>query len=113
VSLSTQINLSDFFRNDGSERRRVKALESRSQWLEVALASQEEANRRWEECRTLIEQARVEIDALRVALAQAQSLAGTQTNNNVRGDDKDLYMYSHRSMRNMYCEICFLFFHDW
>ena len=86
MSLSIQINLSDFFRNDGSQHRRVKALESRSQWLEVALASQEEANRRWEECRTLIEQARVEIDALRAALAQAQSLGSgaPQTNNDVR-----------------------------
>jgi exonuclease VII small subunit len=65
--------------------RHVKTLESKSQLLDTALASEEEANRRWEECRALIEQARVEIDALRVALAQAQSLGSgaPQTNNNV------------------------------
>jgi exonuclease VII small subunit len=84
VSVSTQINLS-FFCTHGSQQRHVKALESKSQLLDIALASEEEANRRWEECRTLIELARVEIDALRAALAQAQSLGSgaPQTNNNV------------------------------
>ncbi|KAL1744668.1 hypothetical protein HDZ31DRAFT_38078 [Schizophyllum fasciatum] len=56
------------------ERRdqHVKALESRSQLLDAALASADEANRRWEECRTLVDQLRVENAALRAALSQAQ-----------------------------------------
>ncbi|KAL1707443.1 hypothetical protein EV121DRAFT_255817 [Schizophyllum commune] len=58
------------------ERRdqHVKALESRSQLLDAALASADEANRRWEECRTLVDQLRVENAALRAALSQAQML---------------------------------------
>ncbi|KIO10171.1 hypothetical protein M404DRAFT_59882, partial [Pisolithus tinctorius Marx 270] len=55
------------------ERRdqHVKALESRSQLLDAALASADEANRRWEECRTLVDQLRIENAALRAALSQA------------------------------------------
>lgn len=49
-------------------------MESRSQLLDAALASADEANRRWEECRTLVDQLRVENAALRAALAQAQQL---------------------------------------
>lgn len=50
----------------------VKALESRSQLLDSALASADEANRRWEECRALVDQLRIENAALRQALNQAQ-----------------------------------------
>ncbi|KAG5720802.1 hypothetical protein E4T56_gene4144 [Termitomyces sp. T112] len=59
------------------ERRdqHVKALESRSQLLDAALASADEANRRWEECRALVDQLRLENTALRAALQQAQPLA--------------------------------------
>ncbi|KAF8591009.1 hypothetical protein K439DRAFT_1657097 [Ramaria rubella] len=55
------------------ERRdaHVKALESRSQLLDTALASADEANRRWEECRALVDQLRVENAALRAALGAA------------------------------------------
>ena len=53
----------------------VKALESRSQLLDSALASADEANRRWEECRALVDQLRIENAALRQALNQAQLLA--------------------------------------
>lgn len=61
------------------ERRdqHVKALESRSQLLDAALASADEANRRWEECRALVDQLRVENAALRAALSQAQLLSST------------------------------------
>lgn len=54
------------------ERRdqHVKALESRSQLLDAALASADEANRRWEECRALVDQLRVENATLRAALSQ-------------------------------------------
>ncbi|KAF9446389.1 hypothetical protein P691DRAFT_803990 [Macrolepiota fuliginosa MF-IS2] len=53
------------------ERRdqHVKALESRSQLLDAALASADEANRRWEECRALVDQLRIENAALRAALS--------------------------------------------
>ncbi|KAG6820983.1 hypothetical protein H0H93_008612 [Arthromyces matolae] len=56
------------------ERRdqHVKTLESRSQLLDAALASADEANRRWEECRALVDQLRVENAALRAALSQSQ-----------------------------------------
>lgn len=54
--------------------RHVKALESRSELLDAALASADEANRRWEECRALVDQLRVENAALRAALAQAHLL---------------------------------------
>nr|VWO96960.1 N/A [Ganoderma boninense] len=61
------------------ERRdqHVKTLESRSQLLDAALASADEANRRWEECRTIVDQLRIENATLRAALqaAQAQLMA--------------------------------------
>ena len=50
--------------------RHVKALESRSQLLDAALASADEANRRWEECRALVDQLRIENAALRAELSQ-------------------------------------------
>ncbi|KAI0283808.1 hypothetical protein BC826DRAFT_1058596 [Russula brevipes] len=55
--------------------RHVKALESRSQLLDAALASADEANRRWEECRALVDQLRIENAALRAALSQTQMLS--------------------------------------
>jgi hypothetical protein len=45
--------------------RHVKALESRSQLLDAALASADEANRRWEECRALNDRLRDDITHLR------------------------------------------------
>jgi len=56
------------------ERRdqHVKALESRSQLLDAALASADEANRRWEECRALVDQLRIENAALRATLSSVQ-----------------------------------------
>jgi hypothetical protein len=57
-----------------STNRHVKALESRSQLLDAALASADEANRRWEECRALVDQLRIENAALRAALSQAQMM---------------------------------------
>ncbi|KZS98217.1 hypothetical protein SISNIDRAFT_480985 [Sistotremastrum niveocremeum HHB9708] len=62
------------------ERRdqHVKALESRSQLLDAALASADEANRRWEECRTLVDQLRVENANLRAALTNAAAAAQAQ-----------------------------------
>lgn len=62
-----------------SAHRHVKALESRSQLLDAALASADEANRRWEECRALVDQLRIENAALRAALNQAQMLNGGAT----------------------------------
>ncbi|KAK7057289.1 hypothetical protein R3P38DRAFT_2840445 [Favolaschia claudopus] len=58
------------------ERRdqHLKNLESRSQLLDAALSSADEANRRWEECRVLVDQLRVENAALRATLQQAQLL---------------------------------------
>ncbi|KAF8499604.1 hypothetical protein F5888DRAFT_1611317 [Russula emetica] len=63
------------------ERRdqHVKALESRSQLLDAALASADEANRRWEECRALVDQLRIENAALRAALSQSQMLGSGGT----------------------------------
>ena len=43
----------------------MKALESRSQLLDAALASADEANRRWEECRALNDRLRDDITHLR------------------------------------------------
>jgi hypothetical protein len=60
-----------------SNNRHVKALESRSQLLDAALASADEANRRWEECRALVDQLRIENAALRAALSQAQMLGSS------------------------------------
>ena len=45
--------------------RHVKNLESRSQLLDTALASAAEANRRWEECRGIVESLRLENAQLR------------------------------------------------
>ncbi|CCM05068.1 uncharacterized protein FIBRA_07274 [Fibroporia radiculosa] len=69
------------------ERRdqHVKALESRSQLLDAALASADEANRRWEECRALVDSLRVENGTARGHMAVLQrdnaalraALAGT------------------------------------
>ncbi|KAJ6586855.1 hypothetical protein DFH09DRAFT_236231 [Mycena vulgaris] len=70
------------------ERRdqHVKSLESRSQLLDAALASADEANRRWEECRVLVDQLRVENAALRAALnQQAQLLPPGALNNHAEG----------------------------
>ena len=50
----------------------MKALESRSQLLDAALASADEANRRWEDCRQLVDQLRIENAALRTLIAQLQ-----------------------------------------
>ena len=60
-----------------SVHRHVKTLESRSQLLDAALASADEANRRWEECRTIVDQLRIENATLRAALqaTQAQLMA--------------------------------------
>jgi len=65
-----------------SVSRHVKALESRSQLLDAALASADEANRRWEECRALVDQLRVENAALRAALSQAHLLPPNLNNPN-------------------------------
>lgn len=62
------------------QSRHVKALESRSQLLDAALASADEANRRWEECRALVDQLRVENAALRAALSQAHLLPPSLNN---------------------------------
>ena len=61
----------------------MKALESRSQLLDAALASADEANRRWEECRALVDQLRVENAALRAALSQAHLLPPNLSNSNI------------------------------
>jgi hypothetical protein len=72
------------------ERRdqHVKALESRSQLLDAALASADEANRRWEECRAIVEQLRIENTALRAALGQTQMLP-TNDSGDVKSDGND------------------------
>ncbi len=61
----------------------MKALESRSQLLDAALASADEANRRWEDCRALVDQLRIENATLRAALSQAQMLNGTAGANGI------------------------------
>ena len=56
--------------------------------LDSALASADEANRRWEECRALVDQLRVENAALRAALTQAQmagASAGVVADGNEEG----------------------------
>jgi len=57
------------------ERRdqHVKQLESRASLVDAALASAEEANRRWEECRKLVDQLRAENAALRAAITAFNS----------------------------------------
>jgi len=75
------------------ERRELhmKELEARSQLLEAALSSADEANRRWEECRAIVDQLRnenaglrAEVASLRAALGNAaaafQAHAGTISN---------------------------------
>ena len=69
--------------------RHVKALESRSQLLDAALASADEANRRWEECRALVDQLRIENAALRAALSQSQMLGSGGTNAPPGGSDEN------------------------
>ena len=54
--------------------RHVKALESCSSLLDAALASADEADRRWEEHRALVDQLCVENAALRATLSQAHLL---------------------------------------
>ncbi|KAI5121579.1 hypothetical protein M0805_000758 [Coniferiporia weirii] len=74
------------------ERRdqHVKALESRSQLLDAALAGADEANRRWEECRALVDQLRIENTALRSALQQTQAqLAAAGINPNAPAGKQD------------------------
>ncbi len=75
--------------------RHVKALESRSQLLDAALASADEANRRWEECRALVDQLRIENAALRAALSQAQeslrngsNMSDSSAANNAQGSSQ-------------------------
>ena len=67
------------------ETRHVKALESRSQLLDAALASADEANRRWEECRALVDQLRMENAALRATLSQSQMANQNQNQNQGHG----------------------------
>jgi len=69
--------------------RHVKALESRSQLLDAALASADEANRRWEECRALVDQLRIENAALRAALSQSQILGSGGSNAGPGGSDEN------------------------
>ncbi|KAM5540251.1 hypothetical protein V8D89_006070 [Ganoderma adspersum] len=72
------------------ERRdqHVKTLESRSQLLDAALASADEANRRWEECRTIVDQLRIENATLRATLQAAQAqLMAVNPNANVSMSD--------------------------
>jgi len=72
------------------ERREIhmKDLEARSQLLEAALASADEANRRWEECRAIVDQLRnenaglrAEVASLRAALGNAAAAFQAQANN--------------------------------
>ncbi|KAH9942433.1 uncharacterized protein BXZ73DRAFT_97844 [Epithele typhae] len=72
------------------ERRdqHVKTLESRSQLLDAALASADEANRRWEECRTIVDQLRIENATLRATLQATQAqLMQLNPNANVQVPD--------------------------
>jgi len=73
------------------ERRdqHVKALESRSQLLDAALASADEANRRWEECRALVDQLRIENAALRAALSQSQMMGSGGPSAGPGGSDEN------------------------
>lgn len=73
VNAETSKRISTFIQKFHLMRsRHVKALESRSQLLDAALASADEANRRWEECRALVDSLRAENNALRTALQEAQ-----------------------------------------
>jgi hypothetical protein len=53
--------------------RHVKNLESRSQLLDAALSSADEANRRWEECRTVVDALKVENGQLRAEVTQLRA----------------------------------------
>ena len=77
--ISTSLAISSLLRQTLIRRyRHVKALESRSQLLDAALASADEANRRWEECRALVDQLRVENANLRAALSNTAAAAQAQ-----------------------------------
>jgi len=60
------------------ERREihVKELEARSQLLDAALGSADEANCRWEECRALVDTLRVENGGLRAEIAGLRAALG-------------------------------------
>lgn len=85
------------------ERRELhmKELEARSQLLDAALGSADEANRRWEECRAIVDQLRnenaglrAEVASLRAALGNAaaafQAQATTITNGTNSGERNPL-----------------------
>jgi len=85
------------------ERRELhmKELEARSQLLDAALGSADEANRRWEECRAIVDQLRnenaglrAEVASLRAALGNAaaafQAQATTITNGGSSGERNPL-----------------------
>jgi len=61
------------------ERREhhVRDLEARSQLLDAALSSTEEANRRWEECRQLVDQLRAENVGLRAEINNLRQALGS------------------------------------
>jgi hypothetical protein len=54
----------------------MKELEARSQLLEAALSSADEANRRWEECRAIVDQLRNENGGLRAEVASLRAALG-------------------------------------
>ena len=60
--------------------------------LDAALAGADEANRRWEECRALVDQLRIENTALRTALQQAHAqitaLGGNPVGPGINQDDQ-------------------------
>jgi len=60
------------------ERREVhmKELEARSTLLEAALSSADEANRRWEECRAIVDQLRNENAGLRAEVSSLRAALG-------------------------------------
>jgi hypothetical protein len=67
----------------------VKNLEARSQLLDTALASADEANRRWEECRAIVDQLRVENQSLRNEVAQLRQALAQQYVPGMNGSGKD------------------------
>lgn len=54
----------------------MKELEARSNLLEAALSSADEANRRWEECRAIVDQLRNENSQLRAEVASLRAALG-------------------------------------
>jgi len=60
------------------ERREIhmKELEARSNLLDAALSSADEANRRWEECRAIVDQLRNENTQLRTEVASLRAALG-------------------------------------